>query len=472
MKTLIKIIPLLLVCIQCFCVSCKDSSEVPSVSANGEPIHRFALVDPQNNTKRLECVIDHVNKVIEGHVMNGFDISNFVMDFELAPGVEPLTPKGLPMPANGVFVMRSEFDNADFKYSIKISNEVSIAKFQLYNEQDTIDFSIDHTNNTLNAYFPANMKVDQFKVTYVLGNGISCNVPLGAVLTSDDQKIVVSQGELFQSTYSLKLLKIDPVDFDPFSANVYSAASGFAFKPKDFTIDKNARLVTANVEVGGNRADLETAWNNFETYGKGLELLFPKEAQLDLLRNRVKITKVDPATKTVEYNVEYGFRFSQRKWTYRYTFKNTIPYTDVAYFSNHGFQYTPEYVALVIGHRRYLAVVPAKANSSSTKRNFYFYQSANPCYNLDYRIDSPVAISGAYRALIPSDADLSKAHLEFTSAKNYNLSVDKASYESLPELTSIAYRNMGVPILFVNPDASNSSYLSWKIYINTVSGKN
>lgn len=468
MKRLLKIVPILLVCVQCLFVSCKDSAESPNGPTNGEPVRRFALVDPQNHSKRLECVIDHVNKVIEGHVMNGFDISHFVMDFELAPGVESLIPNGFVMPATGAFVMRSEFDNADFKYTIKITSEVSLAKFQLYNDHDTIDFSIDHAARTLNAYFPAKMNVNQFKIAYTLGNGITCNLPLGSSLSSDDQKILVSQGDLFQTDYSLKLAKIDPQDFDPYSANVYSGASGYAFMPTNFVIDKNARLVTANVEVGGNHADLETAWNNFETYGKGLELLFQKDAQLDLLRKRTKITNVDAATHTVEYNVEYGFRFNQRKWTYRYTFKNTISFTDAPYFMNNGFQYTPEYVVLVIGNRRYQAVVPSKANSSSTKRNYYFYQSANACYDLNHRIDTPTRINGAYRALIPFDADLSKAHLEFISAKNYKLSVDQTSYESLPEVTSIAYRTMGVPISFINPEASNTSYLNWKIFINTV----
>ena len=468
MKTLLKIVPILLVCVQCFCVSCKDSSETLSGSANGEPVRSFALVDPQDPSKRLECVIDHTNKVIEGHVMNGFDISHFVMDFELAPGVEPLVPNGFVMPATGAFVMRSEFDNADFRYTIKISSEVSLAKFQLYNDQDTIDFAIDHATKKLNAYFPANMNVNQFKVAYTLGNGISCNIPSGSSLSSDDQSIVVSQGALFQSSYSLNLNKIEPQDFDPYTANVYSAASGYAFKPTDLVVDKAANLVTANVAVGGNHADLETAWSDFETYGRGLELLFPKDAQLDLLRNRTKITKVDPATHTVEYNVEYGFRFNQRRWTYRYTFKNTIPFTDTPFYMNNGFQYAPEYVVLVIGNRRYQASVPAKANSSSTRRNFYFYQSANGCYDLNYKISTPVQISGAYRALIPFDADLSKAHLEFVSAKNYKISVDPTSYANLPELTSVAYRNMGVPILFTNPDASNPSFLSWKILINTV----
>ena len=468
MKTLFKIVPMLLVCVQCLFVSCKDSAETPAGSANGEPVRRFALVDPQDHSKRLECIIDHVNKVIEGHVMSGFDISHFVMDFELAPGVESLIPNGFVMPTTGSFVMRSEFDNADFKYSIKISSEVSLAKFQLYNDQDTIDFSIDHAARTLNGYFPAKMNINQFKIAYVLGNGIKCNLPLGSSLTSDDQKIIVSQGDLFQTDYSLKLAKVDPQDFDPFTANVYSSASGYAFKPTDFTVDKDAHVVTANVEVGGNHADLETAWNNFETYGRGLELLFQKDAQLDLLRNRTKITKVDAATHTVEYNVEYGFRFNQRKWTYRYTFKNTIPYTDTPFYTNNGFQYTPEYVVLVIGNRRYQAVVPSKANSSSTKRNYYFYQAASGCYDLNHRIDTPVRISGAYRAQIPFDADLSNARLEFISAKNYKLSVDPTSFASLPELTSIAYRNMGVPISFVNPDAAITSYLSWKVFISTV----
>ena len=468
MKTLFKIVPMLLVCLQCFFVSCKDSAETPAGTANGEPIHRFALVDPQDHSKRLECEINHEKKVIEGHVMNGFDISHFVMDFELAPGVESLIPNGFVMPATGAFLMRSESDNADFKYTIKISSEISLAKFQLYNDHDTIDFSIDHAAKTLNSYFPAQMNVNQFKIAYVLGNGIKCNLPLGSSLTSDDQKIVVSQGDLFQTDYFLKLAKVDPQDFDPFTANVYSSASGYAFKPTDFIVDKDAHVVTANVEVGGNHADLETAWNNFETYGRGLELLFQKDAQLDLLRNRTKITKVDAATHTVEYNVEYGFRFNQRKWTYRYTFKNTIAYTDTPLYMNNGFQYTPEYVVLVIGNRRYQALVPSKANSSSTKRNYYFYQAQSGCYDLNYAIYSPVNIKGAYRALIPFDADLSKAHLEFIPAKNYKLSIDKTSYESLPELTSAAYRNNGVPISFVNPEAYTIPYLSWTIFIQTV----
>lgn len=468
MKTFFKAVSALLVCVQCLCVSCKDSTEIVTGSANGEPVRHFALVDPENQSKRLDCVIDHINKVIEGHVMAGFDISHFVMDFELAPGVESLIPNGFSMPATGAFIMRSEFDNADFKYAIKISSEVSLTKFWLYNDQDTIDFSIDHTARTLNAYFPASMNVNQFKMGYTLGRGIQCNLPLGSSPTSDAQKIMVSQGELFQSEYVLKLAKVDAEDFNPFVANVYSAASGYVFKPSDFMIDKEAHVVTAHVEVGGNQADLETAWTHFETYAKGLELIFQKEAQLDLLRNRLKITKVDPSMHTVEYSVEYGFRFNQRKWTYRYIFNNTIPYTDTPYYMNNGFQYTPEYVVLVIGNRRYQAVIPNKANSSGTKRNYYFYQSANSCYDLNYRIDSPVKINGAYRALIPFDADLSKAHLEFVPAKNYHLSVDQTAYESLPELTSIAYRNIGVPISFVNPDAYNVSYLSWKIFINTV----
>lgn len=120
MKTLIRIIPLLLVCIQSFCVSCKDSTEEPSVSANGEPIRSFGLVDPQNRENRVEFVINHTTKLIEGQITSGLDISNYVMDYELAPGVESLTPSGLPMPTNKVLIMRSEFDNADFKYTIKI----------------------------------------------------------------------------------------------------------------------------------------------------------------------------------------------------------------------------------------------------------------------------------------------------------------------------------------------------------------
>lgn len=468
MKTLFKVIPLLLICIQCFCVSCKDSSEISAQLANGKPIRSFALVDPQNKARRLECTIDDEKKVIEGHVMNGFDISNFVMDFDLVPGVESLYPKGYVMPTNGVFVMRSELDNADYKYTIKISSEVSLAKFQLYNDEDTIDVSINNENNTLNAYFPSGINVSQFKVNYVLGNGMSCELPMNSSLKSEDQKIIVRQGELFESAYSLNLMKVNPQDFNPLTANVYSSASGYAFKPTNFTIDKTARLVTAEVEVGGNHADLETAWNNFETYGKGLGLLFSKDAQLDLLRNRVKITKVDPTTHTVEYSVEYGFRFTHRKWTYRYTFKNTIPYEDTPYFMNYGFQYTPEYVVLVIGDRRYQAIVPSKANGSKTIREYHFLQSANPCYDLDYKIDSPNPVKGAYRALIPFDADLSKAHLEFIPGKFYKLTVDQNSFDNLPELTFIGYRNAGVPITFVNPDASRTDYLSWKIFIDTI----
>ena len=128
MKALIRIIPLLLVCIQCSCISCKDSTEEPGVSANGEPIRSFALVDSQNREKRIEFVINHTTKLIEGQIPSGLDISNYVMDYELVPGVESLTPSGLPMPSNKLLILRSEFDNADFKYTIKMVVQVVPAK--------------------------------------------------------------------------------------------------------------------------------------------------------------------------------------------------------------------------------------------------------------------------------------------------------------------------------------------------------
>lgn len=460
---------LLVNCMLCSSCSNEDKNDLGREGV----LLKFELVNQNDKSQRIECEINNQTREITAHMFSGMNLTNFLMEFELGKGFESLYKSGAMVPSSEKLELRSQSMNQDITYSIKSINIDPFVYFRIYKDQDTVSLSIDYTTNELTAYFPTNLDVNTYRKDFKLGQGLESNLVSGGLMSPSDSVFYVRLGSTYQVPYKIRIA--EPQSFDPLFANVYSCHSGFAYKPTNFIVDKVNKLVTANVAIGGNPYDKDTLFVDFSSRGKGFELLFGPNAAGSVLRKKIKILSVDAINKTVDFQVDYSSMYADRRWIYRYTFANTIDYVAPEYSNQSLFQFMPEFTYLLIGDKKYLIENYAYADMrAKAPRDLNFYQAKSEFYDLKKITLDGNSESGPFLAYIPFDADLSKARLEISLAKDLQATpdlggiyVNQSSLSAMPSFDDPLYKSTGVLLRFENSDigSDNDFRFSWNIKI-------